>query len=194
MLTHRNLTWMGRAITEDVHLSDHDEVMSFLPLCHIFEQLFSVIGHITRGFIVNFVETPETVTDNMIEISPTVGYAVPRIWEKYYSFIIIRMSDATWFKKIVFHTALKIGRKRASLKMDFKPVPLPLELFYRCAHFALFRKLKKRLGFDRLHVAISGAAPISHDVLLFFQSGRARGLQPVYPSPGSRRKSSPWGL
>jgi long-chain acyl-CoA synthetase len=170
MLTHRNLTWMGRAITEDVHLSDHDEVMSFLPLCHIFEQLFSVIGHITRGFIVNFVETPETVTDNMIEISPTVGYAVPRIWEKYYSFIIIRMSDATWFKKIVFHTALKIGRKRASLKMDFKPVPLPLELFYRCAHFALFRKLKKRLGFDRLHVAISGAAPISHDVLLFFQS------------------------
>jgi long-chain acyl-CoA synthetase len=170
MLTHRNLTWMGRAITEDVHLSEHDEVMSFLPLCHIFEQLFSVIAHITRGFIVNFVETPETVTDNMIEISPTVGYAVPRIWEKYYSFIIIRMSDATWFKKIVFHTALKIGRKRASLKMDFKQISPLLEVLYRCAHFAVFRKLKKRLGFDRLHVAISGAAPISHDVLLFFQS------------------------
>jgi len=170
MLTHRNLTWMGRAITEDVHLLEHDEVMSFLPLCHIFEQLFSVIGHITRGFIVNFVETPDTVTDNMIEISPTVGYAVPRIWEKYYSFIIIRMSDATWFKKMVFHTALKVGRKRASLMMDFKPVPWPLEWLYRCAHYAVFRKLKKRLGFDRLHVAISGAAPISHDVLLFFQS------------------------
>jgi long-chain acyl-CoA synthetase len=106
----------------------------------------------------------------MIEISPTVGYAVPRIWEKYYSFIIIRMSDATWFKKIVFHTALKIGRKRASLKMDFKQISPLLEVLYRCAHFAVFRKLKKRLGFDRLHVAISGAAPISHDVLLFFQS------------------------
>lgn len=170
MLTHRNLTWMGRAITEDVSMNEIDDVLSFLPLCHIFEQLFSVIGHITRGFIVNFVETPETVTDNMIEISPTVGYAVPRIWEKYYSFIIIMMSDATWFKKVVFQTALKIGRKRASLKMDFKPVPRFLEWLYKCAHLAVFRKLKKRLGFDRLHVAISGAAPISHDVLLFFQS------------------------
>jgi len=170
MLTHRNLTWMGRAITADVSLKEKDEVMSFLPLCHIFEQLFSVLGHMTRGFIVNFVETPETVSDNMIEISPTVGYAVPRIWEKYYSFIIIRMSDATWFKKAVFHTALKIGRKRASLKMDFKPMPRPLEWLYQCAYFIVFRKLKKRLGFDRLHLAISGAAPISHDVLLFFQS------------------------
>jgi long-chain acyl-CoA synthetase len=56
-------------------------VMSFLPLCHVFEQLFSVLGHITHGFTVNFIESPDTVTDNMIEISPTVGYAVPRIWE-----------------------------------------------------------------------------------------------------------------
>ena len=70
MLTHRNLTWMGRAITADVALTHQDEVMSFLPLCHIFEQLFSVLGHMTRGFIVNFVETPETVSDNMVEISP----------------------------------------------------------------------------------------------------------------------------
>jgi long-chain acyl-CoA synthetase len=170
MLTHRNLTWMGRAITADVSLNKQDEVLSFLPLCHIFEQLFSVLGHITRGFIVNFVETPETVSDNMIEISPTVGYAVPRIWEKYYSFIIIRMSDATWLKKMAFYAALKIGQKRASLKLNFKPVPPLLEWLYKCAHFTVFRKLKKRLGFDRLHLAISGAAPISHDVLLFFQS------------------------
>ena len=170
MLTHGNLTWMGRAITADVSLNEQDEVMSFLPLCHIFEQLFSVLGHITRGFIVNFVETPETVSDNMIEISPTVGYAVPRIWEKYYSYIVIRMSDATWFKKMIFYAALKIGQKRASLKMEFKAVPSFLEWLYRCAHFTVFRKLKKRLGFDRMHLAISGAAPISHDVLLFFQS------------------------
>ena len=170
MLTHRNLTWMGRAITADVALNHQDEVMSFLPLCHIFEQLFSVLGHMTRGFIVNFVETPETVSDNMVEISPTVGYAVPRIWEKYYSYIMIRMSDATWFKKMAFSAALKIGQKRASLKMAFKPVPPLLEWLYRFAHFTIFRKLKKRLGFDRLHLAISGAAPISHDILLFFQS------------------------
>ena len=170
MLTHRNLTWMGRAITADNPMYQTDEVMSFLPLCHVFEQLFSVMGHITHGFIVNFIESPDTVTDNMMEISPTVGYAVPRIWEKYCSAITIRMSDATWFKRMVFYAALKIGQKRASLKMDFKPVPVYLEILYRCAYLAVFRKLKERLGFERIRVAYSGAAPISPDVLHFFQS------------------------
>jgi long-chain acyl-CoA synthetase len=170
MLTHRNLTWMGRAITSDNPMNRSDEVMSFLPLCHVFEQLFSVLGHITHGFVVNFIESPDTVADNMIEISPTVGYAVPRIWEKYSSAIYIRMSDATWFKRIVFYVAMKIGQARATLMMNFKKVPFYLELLYRMAHFAVFRKLKERLGFDRMRIAYSGAAPISPEVLHFFQS------------------------
>jgi long-chain acyl-CoA synthetase len=170
MLTQRNLTWMGRAITSDNPMYPKDEVMSFLPLCHVFEQLFSVLGHITHGFTVNFIESLDTVTDNMIEISPTVGYAVPRIWEKYYSAIYIRMSDATWFKRIVFFLALKIGRQRATLNMNFKPVPFHLELLYKLAYVTVFRKLKERLGFERMRIAYSGAAPISPDVLHFFQS------------------------
>ncbi|MBW2030029.1 MAG: long-chain fatty acid--CoA ligase [Deltaproteobacteria bacterium] len=170
MLSHRNLTWMGRAITSINPMNDRDEVLSFLPLCHVFEQLFSVMGHITYGYIVNFIESPDTITDNMVEVSPTVGYGVPRIWEKYYSAIVIRMSDATWLKRILFGIALKIGRKRASLIMGFRPVPLYLKILYRVAHFVVFWKLKKRLGFDRMRLAYSGAAPISPDVLHFFQS------------------------
>ncbi|MFC1824770.1 AMP-dependent synthetase/ligase [Thermodesulfobacteriota bacterium] len=170
MLTHRNMIWMGRAITTDNPMEGGDEVMSFLPLCHVFEQLFSVLGHITHGYTVNFIESPDTVTDNMMEISPTVGYAVPRIWEKYYSAIYIRMSDATWFKRLVFHAALKIGQKRASLKMNYQDVPFYIETLYQLGYAAVFRKLKERLGFDRMRLAISGAAPISPDVLHFFQS------------------------
>ncbi len=170
MLTHRNVTWMGQAITKDDPVYDTDEVMSFLPLCHIFERLFSVFCHITHGYTLNFVESLDTVTDNMREISPTVGYAVPRIWEKYLSAIVIKMSDASWFKRLVFGIALKIGRKRATLTMNFKPVPFYLKVLYQLAYFAVFRKLKQRLGLDRLRVAYSGAAPISPDVLHFFQS------------------------
>ncbi|RLB14908.1 MAG: long-chain fatty acid--CoA ligase [Deltaproteobacteria bacterium] len=170
MLTQRNLMWMGKAITRENPMDENDEVLSFLPLCHIFEQLFSILGHITHGYVVNFIESPDTVTDNMIEVSPTVGYAVPRIWEKYLSAVYIRMSDATWFKRLVFGIALKIGKKRASLMMSFKPVPVYLRVAYRLASFAVFRKLKERLGFDRMRVAYSGAAPISPDVLHFFQS------------------------
>ncbi|MFH0843921.1 MAG: long-chain fatty acid--CoA ligase [Pseudomonadota bacterium] len=170
MLTHKNVIWMAEAITKDNPVYDTDEVMSFLPLCHIFERLFSVFAHIVHGYTVNFIESPDTVTDNMREISPTVGYAVPRIWEKYLSAILIRMSDATRFKKLVFGLAFKIGKNRASLKMQFKSVPLYLEFLYWLACLAIFRKLKERLGFDRMRVAYSGAAPISPDVLLFFQS------------------------
>ncbi|MGM0427580.1 MAG: AMP-dependent synthetase/ligase [Thermodesulfobacteriota bacterium] len=170
MLTHKNLMWMGEAITSENPMYDTDEVLSFLPLCHVFEQLFSVMGHITHGYVVNFIENMDTVTDNMMEVSPTVGYAVPRIWEKYLSAVHIRMSDATWFKKLVFGAALRIGMKRATLMMNFKPVPFYMEFLYKLAYFMVFRKLKERLGFERMRIAYSGAAPISPDVLHFFQS------------------------
>lgn len=170
MLSHGNCVWMGTAIASNNEMYDNDEIMSFLPLCHIFEQLFTILSHYAFGHVVNFVESLETITENMMEISPTVGHAVPRIWEKYYSTIMIRMADATWFKKTVFFTALKIGKRRSGLKMEFKPVPFALEIAFRLAHFAVFRKLKERMGFDRIRVAYSGAAPIAPEILLFFQS------------------------
>ncbi len=170
MLSHKNCVWMGRAITSNNPMYDTDEIMSFLPLCHIFEQLFTILAHFDVGHVVNFIESMDTITDNMVEISPTVGHAVPRIWEKYYSAILIRMADATWFKRVVFNQAIKVGRRRASLMMNFKSVPPLLQMQYKLAHFAVFRKLKERLGFDRIRVAYSGAAPIAPEILRFFHS------------------------
>ena len=170
MLTHKNVMWTAKAVAEANPVYKKDEVLSFLPLCHIFERLFTVFIHIRFGYIVNFVEKPDTVMQNMVEISPTIGYAVPRIWEKYYSSIMIKMADATWFKRLMFKTALKIGEKRADLLMDLKPVPMDLKILYFFAWVSVFRKLKERLGFDRIRVAYSGAAPISKEVLKFFQS------------------------
>lgn len=170
MLTHGNVTWMARAVAVENEILDTDEVLSFLPLCHIFERLFSVFAHAVHGYTVNFIEKLDTVTENMKEVSPTVGYAVPRIWEKYYSAITIRMSDATWLKRSAFKAALAVGKRRAALKMALEAVPGILEFSYRLATLAVFRKLKERVGFDRLRVAYSGAAPISSEVLAFFQS------------------------
>jgi long-chain acyl-CoA synthetase len=170
ILTHGNVTWMADAIATQNPMNQQEEVLSFLPLCHIFERLFSVFAHIRHAYVVNFVEKPDTIMDNMGEVSPTVGYAVPRIWEKYYSAIQIKMSEATWFKRLAYSAAFKIGRSRADLKMNFKKTPVYLEILFKLAHFAVFRKLKQRLGFERIRVAYSGAAPISGQVLHFFQS------------------------
>jgi long-chain acyl-CoA synthetase len=170
MLTHANVTWMARAVAQTNAVYETDEILSFLPLCHIFERLFSVFIHVTHAYTVNFVERPDTVTDNMMEVSPTLGYAVPRIWEKYYSAVTIRMSDATWFKRLVFRYALAAGQKRAARQMACLPVSTGLRLLYLLAHWIVFRKLKERLGFERTRVAYSGAAPISPEVLQFFQA------------------------
>lgn len=170
ILTHGNVTWMSEAIAELNPMKDGDEVLSFLPLCHIFERLFSVFAHIRHAYVVNFVEKPDTITDNMVEVSPTVGYSVPRIWEKYFSAIQIKMSEATRFKKLAYSLAFKVGQRRADLMMNCKQIPAWLELLFAVAHFAVFRKLKKRLGFERIRVAYSGAAPISPRVLHFYQS------------------------
>jgi len=169
MLTHFNITWMARAMYEGNPVQDNDEFLSFLPLCHIFEQLFTIFMNIKFGAIVNFIESTDTVTDNMREVSPTVAYGVPRIWEKYYSGIMIMMSDATWIKRILFQLSLGIGKKYALLKTSHQPVSTWLHLAYGLAYFTTFRKLKERLGFDRVRLAFSGAAPISPDVLRFFQ-------------------------
>ena len=170
MLTHKNVTWMACAVEKSIRVGKEDNVLSFLPLCHIIERLFTVFIHIKFAYIVNFVEKPDTVMQNMMEVSPTIGYAVPRIWEKYYSNIMIKMADATWVKRIAFNMALRIGQKRADLVMNFKALGLFHRVLFFIAWFVIFRKLKERLGFENIRVAISGAAPISKDVLRFFQS------------------------
>src|SRR4030066_349582 len=170
MLTHSNLLYMSEAMVDANPIQDGDETLSYLPLCHIFEQLFTVMINIRSGTVCNFIESPDTVMDNMKEVSPTVTCGVPRIWEKYASGIMIRMSDATWLKRMIFKASMGIGMKYAGLTLNFKPVPPYLKLAYLAAYVAVFRKLKERLGFDRVRVAYSGAAPISPDVLKFFNA------------------------
>ena len=170
MLTHSNLLYMSDAMVDVNPVKDGDETLSYLPLCHIFEQLFTVMINIRYKTICNFIESPDTVMDNMREVSPTVTCGVPRIWEKYASGIMIRMSDATWLKRMIFKACMGIGMKYAGLKLNFKPIPPYLKLAYLAAYAAVFRKLKERLGFDRVRVAYSGAAPISPEVLKFFNA------------------------
>ncbi|MFH1060295.1 MAG: AMP-binding protein [Pseudomonadota bacterium] len=170
MLSHKNVLWTTQALRQAVPVFAHDELLSFLPLSHIAERMFSVYMPLAFKYTINFIENTDTVTDNVVEISPTVFFAVPRIWEKYASTIFIKMKDATWLKRQLFGLALMIGRKRALARLSPAGVPAPLKLAFALAHFAVFAKLKERIGFERIRVAISGAAPISPDVLRFYHA------------------------
>ena len=170
MLSHEGYMWMAETICQVAQITEDDETISFLPLNHIFEQIFDFLAHTSVGHVVNFTENTDTVIADMIEVSPTMFHAVPRIWEKYHSGIIIRMDDATWLKRQAFKLAMKIGTAYNDAVLAKRKPSLSLALAYRLAYFSVFWKLKKRLGFDRIRLGISAAAPISHNVLKFFQS------------------------
>ena len=170
LLAHEGYLWVGRASQQVMPATRNDETISFLPLNHVYEQIFDIMFHLTIGHIVNFTENTDTVMADMREVSPTMFHAVPRIWEKYYSGIVLKMADATWLKRQLYKVAVKIGTEYNNRALAKKPVPFPLYLSYHLAYFVVFRKLKERLGFDQVRLGVSGAAPISHEILKFFQS------------------------
>ncbi|MEI6608979.1 MAG: AMP-binding protein [Deltaproteobacteria bacterium] len=170
LLAHEGYLWVGRTAQQVMPATNRDETISFLPLNHVYEQIFDIMFHLTIGHIVNFTENTDTVMADMREVSPTMFHAVPRIWEKYYSGIVLKMADATWLKRQLYKIAVKIGTQYNNKALARKPVPFPLYLAYHLAYFVVFRKLKERLGFDKVRLGVSGAAPISHEILKFFQS------------------------
>jgi len=171
MLSHRNIVWTSRCLAEMFDVGGDEDVVSFLPLSHIAERMLSTYIALAAGYRVNFVENVDAVSNNIVEISPTFFFSVPRIWEKYQSLILIRMKDAHWFKRLAFGVALAIGRSYAQAKLDRGGrIPVGVKIGYRLANRLVMAKLRERLGFERLRVAVSGAAAISPDVLRFFHA------------------------
>ena len=172
MLTNRNLLWAAHTLStidDGAVIYEQEEIMSFLPLCHIFERTFSVYLHLVMGYTINFVESIATVPQNIREIHPSIGYAVPRIWEKFYSRIYIQMEDADWFNRQVYKLALGISKRYISIKDEGKrPNPF-LSIGNFLAQRGVFYYLKERLGLEKMRYAFSGAAPISPDILKFYK-------------------------
>jgi long-chain acyl-CoA synthetase len=170
MISHGNViaSVIGAALT--LPAGPDDQQVCFLPLCHILERLLTVFLPIGMKSTVNFAESPETVFDNVREVSPQVFTAVPRVWEKIYSRVTIMASDATPFGRWAFNRAVKAGLKRVAAEEEGRSVPPGVRLACAFWDFALLRNLRRMLGFDRLRRGTSGAAPISPDLLRWFRA------------------------
>jgi long-chain acyl-CoA synthetase len=170
MIRHEHVLNAVSAMSEVVGQSEEDEIVSYLPLCHVAERMLSVGLPLNSGATVNFAESVDTVTVAMTEIFPTFFFAVPRIWEKMMAGIMIKMKDAGRLKRLVYGVCLPVGKKVAEYRLDRRPIPLSLRISYWFAYIALLRHLKKELGLLRVKIALSGAAPISPEVLKFHHS------------------------
>ncbi|MEZ5044268.1 MAG: long-chain fatty acid--CoA ligase [Saprospiraceae bacterium] len=173
MLSNKNLLWTAHTLAGaegGSFMGNKEEIMSFLPLCHIFERTFSVYLHLVVGYTINFAESIDTVPQNLREIHPTIGYAVPRIWEKIYSRIYIQMNDADWINRQLYQWSLHISRRYLHKKDQGKRPGIGLSLGNFLAQKAVFYYLKERLGLEKMRFAISGAAPISPEILTFYRT------------------------
>ena len=94
-----------------------DEIVTYLPLCHVAERIFSTWTQVGTGPTLNFAESIDTVNENLREIQPTLFFAVPRIWEKLHALTLIKANDATPFKKAFFRFGLALGRRIGRIKV-----------------------------------------------------------------------------
>jgi long-chain acyl-CoA synthetase len=170
MLSHDNLTWTASTSGDLARMNGEDVTLSYLPLSHIAEQVFSVHGHITGGYTLYFAESIEKVPENLKEVQPTLFFGVPRIWEKLHAGISEKLGQAPPARKFVAQTAMRIGKAYSAAKNEGRmPSPL-LELAHGVAHKLVFSKLKPAIGMGRARYCVSGAAPIAPAVLAFFSS------------------------
>ena len=168
MITHANLEAAADALLSVFDRQEGDEVLSYLPLCHILERLLSSTLAIRSGSTVNFGGGGESLIQDLREVQPHAFMGVPRVWEKMLASVEIRMGDASWLKRRTYSFWLEYGARLARRRLAGERLSLVDRATYALGWVFLFRPLRDRLGLGRVRFAGSGAAPIAPKVLEFF--------------------------
>jgi long-chain acyl-CoA synthetase len=167
MISSHNVLSTGQGFVEMVGLSTRDSILSYLPLAHVAEKIFSLFLPLNTGAVVHFGESIETVQADLREVSPTVFLGVPRIWEKMHASVSVKMQDASWLKRKLYQWFTRIGQGIARRRIEGRRRPWD-GLLWLVGDLLVFRALQERLGMRRVRLAVSGAAPISADLILWF--------------------------
>ena len=170
MHTHAGLTYTVRGFNTLIARNEDDEGMCFLPLCHIAERMGGEYFSLYTGARLNFVENPDTVPENVREIAPTVFTAVPRVWEKFYSGVMIALKEGTRLQQAVYGWGIGVGHRIAELVMAGQPVPGALKLKFRLARWLALDNVRKLIGIHRARFLVTGAAPISPELVKWYLS------------------------
>ena len=168
MHSHHGLVFTVRGFNTLIPRDERDECMCFLPLCHIAERMGGEYFSMYTGAKLNFVENPETVPENVREIAPTVFGAVPRVWEKFYSGVMIALKEAGGLQQAVYGWAIGVGHQVVDLVLAQKPVPLSLKLRFHVARLLALNNVRKMIGIHRARFLVTGAAPISPDLVRWY--------------------------
>jgi long-chain acyl-CoA synthetase len=168
MLSHHNLQAAAESSGAVFMVDEDTEVLSYLPLCHIAERLISGINAVAQGYVVNFGTGGESFAQDLRDVQPTFFLGVPRVWEKLMAGITIRMGDAGWVKRKNYDLWMRVGAGVARRRWKGGTLSGVDKLRYGLGWLLLYRPLRAKLGMSRVKGVLSGAAPISPQVLEFF--------------------------
>ncbi len=170
MLSFDNLVITARNGVEWDNLDETDEVMAYLPMAWVGDNIFSYGQSYVAGFCVSCPESSDTVMQDLKEIGPTYFFAPPRIFENILTQVSIRMEDATklnqWLYKTFMDVALRVGPDL----LDGKRVSFIDRILYAIGEFLVYGPLKNELGFSRFRLAYTAGEAIGPDIFDFFRS------------------------
>jgi long-chain acyl-CoA synthetase len=172
MMSHANLLATLRAAPNGLFdgMPEGGEQVAFLPLCHIAERNFGEYVAIQRGAVVNFVENPETVFENLREVQPHAFLAVPRVWEKLYSTVAITMKEAGRTQQLAYGWAVAQGMAVVRHEEAGEAPGALLRLRHALARLLVLNNVRRMAGLSRVQVALTGAAPISPELIRWYRA------------------------
>ena len=168
MHSHHGLVYTVRGYNTLIARDERDECMCFLPLCHIAERMGGEYFSLYTGAKLNFVENPETVPENVREIAPTVFTAVPRVWEKFYSGVMITLKEAGALQQATYGWAIGVGQRVADHVLKGEAISGGLKLQFRLARLLALNNVRKLIGVHRARFLGTGAAPISPELVRWY--------------------------
>ncbi len=170
MLSHRAINWTVQSAVTLLKVGQGDSLVSYLPLAHVAEQMFTVYAPSYSGLCIYFAESLEALPENLKEVQPTALFGVPRIYEKIYDKVNEKLAATKGFKAILLKWARSVSTDYWELHHRNAPISSLLCMQYNLAKKLIFNKLKPLLGLGRARLCISGAAPISQEITRFFLS------------------------
>ena len=172
MIRHRNLMATLSAAANGLFdgVPEGGERVAFLPLCHIAERNFGEYVAILRSSVINFVENPETVFENLREVQPHAFLAVPRVWEKLYSSVAITLKEAGRFQQLAYGWAIAQGLAIVRLEEQGATPGAALKLRHALARALVLNNVRRMVGLSRVQMALTGAAPISPELIRWYRA------------------------
>ena len=165
MISQRNMMFMMETLQTAYGITDKDEQLGFLPLAHIAGRVYYTFSPMESCSTINLVESLETTVRDQQEVAPTVHFAVPRVWEKQYSTVAIKLKEATALGRFAYRQALAVGTRVADYRKRFKPVPLLWQSLFFLADFLVFKNIRQMLGINDCRWVSTAAAPIAPDLI-----------------------------